>query len=281
MSTTKKRGLQKTPRVRVPTRQGATEAEHPVANQVARDHNALLVPLSRVRVRPGQPRQTFSEASLTELAEDIRANGLVNPLTVTQDPDGEHFNLVAGERRLRALALLNATDAPVRVIPEENARIVQLAENLQREDLPLLEEARALGALRDEQKLSVRELAQAVNKSRGYVQRRLEILEWPQELQDLLRTHPSMLTQAAEIAKLPDPAQRQRRIAALVAPEAADTTPEPPKRPRGRPPKPFVFSERKDGGFDLRVRFRPGATDREDLIQQLRRVLQELEVGEG
>lgn len=276
MSGSRKRGLQKAPsRVRAPTRQPEQELEHPVADQIARDDNALLVPLARIRVLPGQPRQTFTEESIAELAEDIRENGLVNPLTVTQD--GQVYNLVAGERRLRALQLLKASDAPVRVVPTENARAIQLAENLQREDLPLLEEAQALAALRDEQELTVRKLAEAVKKSRSYVHRRLEILTWPEDVQALLQEQPGLLTQAASLAKIPDAKQRQDRIAALLDPEASTKAATEGNKGKGRPPTPFKFAERKDGGFDLQVRYRPHLADREEIIAQLKQLIQTLE----
>lgn len=269
----KKRGLQRPPQAREPV--DGTNLQHPVADQPARDQNALIVPLSRIRVQPGQPRQTFTEESLNELAQDIQANGLVNPITVTQD--GQNFNLVAGERRYRALQILKATDAPVRIIPQEQARAVQLAENIQREDLPILEEAQALAALRDERGLTVRELAGLVNKSRGYVQRRLEITTWPADVQLFLQENPGMLTQAAEIAKVSDDGRRQKRIAnASHASASGGEEPAVPRQP-GRPPEPFRFSPRRGGGFDIQIKYRPGQADRAELLQKLKELIRELE----
>lgn len=280
MSASKKRGLQTRPRVRVPSKGEGADQSHPVADQIARDDAALLVPLGRIEIRPGQPRKTFDEESISELAENIRVNGVIHPLVVTQE--GKMYGLVAGERRLRALQLLGASDAPVRVVDEKQARAIQLAENIHREDLPLIEEAQALAALREEQGLTVRELADTVKKSRSYVQRRLEILEWPEDTQELLRTHPGMLTQAAELAKISDPQERERRIAAALRPEGAAVPEEPvdKKRGRGRPPTPFKFAERRDGGFDLQVRYRPGMTNREELVNQLKELLRALEGSE-
>lgn len=276
MSTTKpskKRGLQRPPQVREPTDEASLQ--HPVADQPARDENALIVPLSRIRIQPGQPRQTFTEESLNELAQDIQANGLVNPLTVTRD--GHNFNLVAGERRYRALQLLELTDAPVRIIPEEHARTVQLAENIQREDLPLLEEVQALAALRDERNLTVRELAELVKKSRGYVQRRLEITTWPEDVQAFLRDNPSMLTQAASIAKIADDHRRQKRLANVTDTATHhDAVLAAPKQ-LGRPPTPYRYSPRRGGGFDLQIKYRPGQVDRAELLQKLKQLVVELE----
>lgn len=277
MSATKKRGLQKAPRVRAPEPKTAEALDHPIADQAARDDSALLVPISRIQADPGQPRRTFSEESIAELAADIRENGVINALTVTQD--GQNYMLVAGERRLRALQLLGAHDAPVRVIDQSSARAVQLAENIHREDLPLMEEAQALAELQGELGLTVRQLAEQVRKSRSYVQRRLEVLKWPADVQDLLATHPGLLTRAAELAEIDDVGARKRAIAILTgaASEQLNQEPKPKKRSRGRPPQPFKFNPRRDGGFDLRVTYRPGTTNREDLITELKRLLKELE----
>jgi len=277
VSAIRKRGLQKTPRVRVPEPQATEALDHPIAAQAARDDSALLVPLARIHVDPGQPRRTFSQESIEELAADIRENGVINALTVTQD--GQNYTLVAGERRLRALQLLGAHDAPVRVIAQSSARAVQLAENIHREDLPLMEEAQALAELQAELGLTVRQLAEQVRKSRGYVQRRLAVLKWPEDVQALLSTHPGLLTRAAELAEIDDAGARKRAIAILTgtASEQLIQEPKPKKRSRGRPPQPFKFNPRKDGGFDLRVTYRPGTTNREDLITDLKRLLEELE----
>lgn len=269
----KRRGLQRTPQVRDPSLD--TALQHPVADQPARDESALIVPLGRIRVQSGQPRKTFSEESLNDLAQDIQANGLANPLTVTQD--GQNFNLVAGERRYRALQLLDATDAPVRIIPQEHARSIQLAENIQREDLPLLEEAQALAALRDERELTVRELADLVKKSRGYVQRRLEIISWPEDVQEFVRDNPGMLTQAAEIAKTPDEQKRLGHIAAATQGDVPRGEGAAVSKQRGRPPAPFRYSPRRGGGFDLQIKYRPGQVDKAELLQQLKDLIGELE----
>lgn len=239
-----------------------------------------MVPVTQLRPSEEQPRRTFDDASLDELASDIAANGLINPLTVVQEGGG--YRIVAGERRYRALQRAGMHDAAVRVVDASTARAVQLAENLHREDLPLLEEAQAFAALRDELSLSVRELAEKVRKSRSYVQRRLAVLEWPQDVLELLRREPGLLTAAEKIARIKDPKRRAQRIAALLEdePEAENAAAEP-RRERGRPPEPFRLKERKRGGFDVQVRYRPGSSNRDDLIKQLRVVLERLEVEEN
>lgn len=271
----KKRGLQRPPQAQRNQAgdQARSSAGHPLAEQVGRDDRALVVPLSKLLPSISQPRQSFDEASIAELAADIEANGLINPLTVFQD--GDVFRIVAGERRYRALVALDRSDAAVRVIQELDSRAVQLAENLQREDLPLMEEAQALASLRDELNLSVRALAERVKKSTSYVDRRLQVLNWPEDVQEMLRQYPGLLTKAAQVARIENLERRQRRIAELLNNEA--DLPQRPPAHRGRPTQPFKVVEKRHGGFDLQVKYRPGQTDREDLIRQLRTVLDRLE----
>jgi ParB/RepB/Spo0J family partition protein len=285
-------GLQRPTKARLDASNDSSTAGHLVAELVARDERAHVVPLRRVKPSANQPRQTFDDESITELAEDIRAHGLINPLTVTVV--GDEYRIVAGERRYRALQIAGFTDVSVRVVNEEAARAIQLAENLHREDLPLLEEAQAFASLKEHLQLNVRDLAAKVHRSASYVDRRLQILSWPSDVQDLLRSHPGMLTAAAKIAVIQDPKRRAARIQALIegdtpapvstptlvggdSPSAAGKARVNPKPERGRPPTPFRLRERKSGGFDVQIHYRPGKADRADLITQLRSVLARLE----
>lgn len=274
MSASKKRGLQRKPRVRNADPENSTLG-HPLVDQIARDQQALVVPLHQLKPSEDQPRQTFDESTIEELAKDIKANGLINPLTVVEE--GEGYRVIAGERRYRALKQAGQQDAPVRIVSPSTARAIQLAENLHREDLPLLEEAQAFAALRDELSLTVRDLADKVRKSKSYVQRRLAIMEWPEDVQELLRQEPGMLTAAEAIARINDPKRRAQRIAALLS-KKPERSPEP--KPERERPEPFRFKERARGGFDVQVRYRPNSGNREELIAQLREVLQRLEAEE-
>jgi len=266
-------GLQRKPTSKSVTGDVADRAtDHPLADQVARDNAALVVPVSKINTSTANPRQTFDEASLAELAADISANGLINPLTVVAE--GASYRLIAGERRYRAAQQLGLADVPVRVVNESAAAVIQLSENLQREDLPLLEEVRAFAGLQQHLQLTVRELADKVHKSRGYVQRRLAILNWPEDVQALLQSEPGLLTVAEKIAAIADPQRRAARIRAIVGGEVPSAV---PVREPGRPAEPFRLKERKRGGFDVTVHYRPGASNRTQLIEQLRNVLSRLE----
>lgn len=267
---TRKRGLQSS--VKVENRGGD---EHPFAVHVGRNDNALVIPLSLVQPDPEQPRRTFDEASLAELAESIREHGVLQPLIVCKK--GDLYHIVAGERRYRAARLAGLDAVPAQVI-EDEARIreIQLVENLQREDLGLMEEARALAALQEVLQASVRGLEQATGKSKSYVSRRLALLKMPTDVQEMLERAPHLFSQAESAARIADRGRRKLRIEALLrGPEGVGST-ESPRSP-GRPVKPFTFKKRRSGAFDLVVKYRPGTSDKAVLIAQLKAAIDELE----
>ena len=113
----------------------------------------MEVPLNRIYPNPDQPRKIFDPAKLEELALSIKEQGLIEPLCITPRPlDGREFMIIAGERRWRACQLAGLTAAPVRIIEADDAQIAEMAliENIQREDLKPLEEARAFRRLLDQ-----------------------------------------------------------------------------------------------------------------------------------
>lgn len=273
MSSKRKRGLQ------LPDEQDAAELqgqEHYTDNFVGNDSAARTVPVSLLTPSPDQPRRTFEPEALAQLAENIAEHGLINAVTVVEE--GEAFRVVAGERRFRAVQNLGWTQVPVRIVNASEARAIQLAENLHRENLPLLEEAQALAALKDELDLTTRELAERVHKSSSYVDRRLQILNWPKDVQAVVADNPGFLTKAAAIAGIGDAELRNRQIQNLLNDDPVQVAPRTASTPaRGRPPVAYKFTPKKLGGFDLSVKFRPGTTDREELIDKLRGLINDLE----
>jgi ParB family chromosome partitioning protein len=139
-------------------------------------------------IRPGhqQPRTTFDEAKLGELAQSIRTSGIIQPLLVR--PLGGLFELVAGERRWRAaqLAGLSRIPAIIRDIPEEKLLELALIENIQRQELNPIEEANAYKRLIESLNLTQDEVAQRVGRDRTFVTNYLRILKLPSEIQTLL-----------------------------------------------------------------------------------------------
>ncbi|WP_193163367.1 ParB/RepB/Spo0J family partition protein [Microbulbifer hainanensis] len=134
-----------------------------------------------------QPRRDFPQESLQELADSIRAQGIMQPIVVR--PVGEHkYEIIAGERRWRAaqLAELDRVPALVREVPDEAAIAMALIENIQREDLNPVEEAAALKRLQDEFQLTQQEVAEAVGKSRTAVTNLLRLLSLTEEVRTFL-----------------------------------------------------------------------------------------------
>lgn len=138
------------------------------------------VRLNEIRANPDQPRKSFSENAIVELAGSIRRYGLLSPLTVRRCKAGG-YELIAGERRLRALRLLGETetDALVMEVCDQDSALIALIENLQRENLSFFEEAEAYQALLEGQGLSRGELAGRLSKSPSAVANRLRLLKLP------------------------------------------------------------------------------------------------------
>ena len=147
--------------------------------------------LGEIRANPEQPRRFFSDASLTELSESIRAQGVLQPILVRpiSGSDEVRFEIVAGERRWRASHLAGQRTIPalIREMSPEQALAIALIENLQREDLNPMEEAVGFRELRDRFGLSQEEIATRVGKSRSAVANMLRLLNLPDEIQEDLR----------------------------------------------------------------------------------------------
>ena len=158
------------------------------ASGQTRQKNALsMVPLVSLMPSPKQPRKRFAPDTLEELAASIRSQGIVQPLLVR--PAGNaRYEIVAGERRWRAAGLAGLTEIPVlvRQLSDMEVMAAALIENLQREDLNPLEEARALAGLREQFGLIQDELANMLGRSRPAVANALRLLSLSSEAQDML-----------------------------------------------------------------------------------------------
>jgi ParB family chromosome partitioning protein len=149
----------------------------------------VQVPLARIVPNPRQPRRHFAQEQIQALAQSIGAQGVIQPLVVRPHPErAEHFELIAGERRLRALTLLGWPTAPalVRNIPDEALLEAALVENLQREQLTPIEEAAAYRTLLDEYGYTQETLARRVGKDRSTIANMVRLLGLPPQVrQDL------------------------------------------------------------------------------------------------
>jgi ParB family chromosome partitioning protein len=155
------------------------------------------VEVDRIKPNPFQPRKTFDEASLLSLAESIRQYGVLQPLTITRkeiEKPGEgisvEYELIAGERRLRASRLAGILQVPVVIRSAEDSDRLKLElaiiENLQREDLNPLDRAKAFDRLVNEFGLKHTDIGKRIGKSREYVSNTLRMLSLPKEMQDAL-----------------------------------------------------------------------------------------------
>lgn len=174
------------------------------------------VPVSKILPNPAQPRLSYDEESLTELAASIREHGVLQPILVR--PSGGKFELIAGERRWRASGMAERETIPAIVVEfdEQTALEVSIIENLQREDVSPLEEAAMFRKMTETFGYSVRQLAQKVGKDKGYVENRLRLSDAPADIRELLSVRKDTISHAYELMKIGDERKR-RRLAKRVA----------------------------------------------------------------
>lgn len=189
------------------------------------------LPLVDISVNRRQPRRTFSDDELQELAASIRALGVVQPVVVrplheapadegAPAPTGVRFELIAGERRLRAAKLAGLEYIPALVRPADEIASLEiaLAENVAREDLNAIEEALAYAALADEFGLTHERIAELVGRSRVSVTNLLRLLDLPDDVQALIESGDITEGHGRALLGLPDHGER-RRVARLVVAE--------------------------------------------------------------
>ena len=163
------------------------------------------IDLDKLRPNPDQPRKRFSDESLEELANSIKQHGLINPITVKEDPERgeEHYLIVAGERRFRAFQLLNKA-AISAVITTGHPDEIALIENIQREDLRPLEEAEALAQLMERHNYSQEELGKVIGKARTTVNEILKLTGLPEDIKEGCRTSDTPRSLLLELTKVTD-----------------------------------------------------------------------------
>ncbi|MGH8213093.1 MAG: ParB/RepB/Spo0J family partition protein, partial [Rhodanobacteraceae bacterium] len=164
------------------------------------------IPLAQITPGRYQPRRRIDEAKLAELAASIKAQGLIQPIVV-QAVGRDRYELIAGERRWRAAQQAGLTEIPavVRDVPAQAVLAIALIENIQREELTALEEARALQRLIAEFKLTQQQAADAVGRSRAAVANLLRLLELPEPVRRLLENGQIEMGHARALLALPEP----------------------------------------------------------------------------
>lgn len=176
----------------------------------------LLLPIQTISPNPNQPRQQFSTEALQELADSIQQLGILQPLTVRSD--GSQWELIAGERRLRAAKLAGLTQVPCIVVEadEERSSVLALVENIQRRDLDFLEEALALSRLIGQFHISQEECARRVGKSQPAIANKLRLLRLSPQTLCLLRDAGFTERHARALLRLPDQAAQDRAAQWIV-----------------------------------------------------------------
>ena len=162
-------------------------ASTPVASEGSGDPELRSLPVELISPNPNQPRKQFDEGALTALAESLRDRGVLQPVLVRPVAGGT-YELIAGERRWRAAQLAGFEFVPALVRPQDDAESLELAliENMAREDLNPVEEARAVSLLVDEMGLTREEVGRRVGRSRVSVTNLMRLLELPDEALDLI-----------------------------------------------------------------------------------------------
>lgn len=182
--TTKKFGLGKGLGALIPTGESAAaeQTQPPKVESRVTGQGLENIPVSSIHRNPYQPRRTFEDSALNELAASIREQGLLQPIIVRKK--GEHYELIAGERRLRAAQKAGLSNIPalVRECTDSEAAQLTLLENLQREDLNPVEEARGFERLTEDFGMTHEQLAQKIGKSRPEITNSLRLLSLPEKI---------------------------------------------------------------------------------------------------
>lgn len=183
----------------------------PVFSPISKDGNMYNLPIEKIHPGRYQPRKTMPQEALQELANSIRAQGIIQPIIVRSSDQG--YEIIAGERRWRAAQLVGLENIPaiVRDIPAEAAMAMALIENIQRRDLNPIEEAIALQRLLDEFQMTHQEVAEAIGKSRTMVTNLIRLLKLNPEVRALVEQGHLEMGHARALLSLEG--QKQNKVA--------------------------------------------------------------------
>ena len=176
----------------------------------------VFLPPRSIRPNPAQPRKVFREDALAELADSIRQHGILQPLSVRRV--GNTYELIAGERRLRAAQMAGLNDIPCIIMnmTDKESGMAAMVENLQRQDLDFIEEARGIALLMESWAMSQEQAAKLLGKSQSAVANKLRILRHSPQVLSALREGGLTERHARALLKLPTEPQKMAAIAAIV-----------------------------------------------------------------
>ncbi len=236
-----------------------------------------------IETNPDQPRTNVGD--LTELARSIERRGILEPLLVRPLGDGR-FRIIAGERRFRAAIEAGLTEVPCIELDVADNEVVEIAliENLHRRDLHPFEEADGYASLVSRHDYTQQQIADAVGKSRVSITEALSLLDIPEELrEECRRADIHARSVLLQIARLGEPEKMREAIAAVATGSTRDDLRSRKKEEEAQRARPKKFSfvyKPKGGPFRLALSFSKSRVDRGELIESLKRVIQELESGE-
>ena len=176
----------------------------------------VFLPAGRIRPNPAQPRKVFLEESLQELSESIRQHGVIQPLSVRRI--GNSYELIAGERRLRAAKLAGLSEIPciVMTMDEKESAMAAMVENLQRQDLDFIEEAKGIAFLMNRWTMSQDQAAKLIGKSQSAVANKLRLLKHSDPVLSAIREGNLTERHARALLKLPSEQEKLSVIAVVV-----------------------------------------------------------------
>ena len=176
----------------------------------------VFLPAKSIRPNPAQPRKIFREEALDELADSIRQHGILQPLSVRRR--GTTYELISGERRLRAAQIAGITDLPCIIMnmDDRESGLAALVENLQRQDLDFIEEALGIRRLLQEQNLSQEQMARLLGKSQSAIANKLRLLRHSDAVLSALRETGLTERHARALLKLPGEAETLAAITKIV-----------------------------------------------------------------
>jgi ParB family transcriptional regulator, chromosome partitioning protein len=183
--------------------------------QPERPRNNRKVPIEFLKPNPRNPRRTFSDAELGELAASVRQHGVIQPIVVRPVKGAQdRYEIIAGERRWRAAQLASLHEVPIVPIEvsDSDALEIMIIENVQREDLNAMEEAQGYHALADEFKRSQEDIAKEVGKSRSHVANMMRLTKLPAEVQTFIANGQLSAGHARALIGVPDPVAAAKRI---------------------------------------------------------------------
>lgn len=186
-------------------------------NKVKAENRILSVPQSDILPNPNQPRKRFDYDELEGLAQSIRSNGILQPLLVRSQDNGK-YELIAGERRLRAARLIGLTNVPciVTEISETDSAVFAVLENLQRQNLDYFEEAEALATLISDYRLSQDELCKRLGRAQSTLSNKLRLLKLSDEMRYQISRAGLTERHARALLSLNDEVQRSRALSIII-----------------------------------------------------------------